>query len=116
MFDPAEEIIICGDVQIDKPTFQNRCGKAGVGLILWRLSAGPQSFSQLSKGLSGITPKVLTERLAALTDKALVERSQGKGFPRTTNYELTERGKELAAQLRHFYHWAAANPLSADER
>ncbi|WP_319517685.1 helix-turn-helix domain-containing protein [uncultured Martelella sp.] len=86
------------------------------GLILWRLSNGPQSFSQLSAGLSGITPKVLTERLAALTDKALAERSQGKGFPRTANYELTERGKELAAQLRHFYHWAAANPLSTDER
>ncbi|RIV82231.1 transcriptional regulator [Aurantiacibacter xanthus] len=82
------------------------------GLILWRLSSGSRSFTELSSGLSGITPKVLTERLASLTEKGLVERSQGASFPRTTAYALTEHGKDLADHLQRFYRWATENPLA----
>lgn len=86
------------------------------GLILWRLSSGPRSFTELSNGLSGITPKVLTERLASLTEKALVERKQAASFPRTTAYALTEQGKDLADHLQRFYRWAIENPLEQNTR
>lgn len=83
-------------------------------LILWRLSTGPESFSELAAGLSGITPKVLTDRLTELAEKNLVTRSQGPGFPRRTVYEVTMQGNELSEQLQHFHRWATENPLPAD--
>ncbi len=84
-------------------------------LILWRLLSGPRSFSQLADELSGITPKVLTERLSTFVDRGFIERSQGPGFPRRTAYDLTVSGRDVAGQLQHFYDWAARTPLPTGE-
>lgn len=75
-------------------------------LIMYQLSAGPRRFSELAAVLTGITPKVLTERLQALAERGLIERSVTATFPRTTDYELTQTGREIGAMMVQMWEWA----------
>lgn len=74
-------------------------------LILWRLSERPHSFSELSAGLPGITPKVLTERLSGLLDRGLVSRVATSTFPQRTSYALTNLGEEISTLLAQLHRW-----------
>lgn len=75
-------------------------------LLIWHLAAGPKRFSELQHLLPGISPKVLTERLAGLTRRGIALREMTQTFPRSVTYQLSAQGTELSAILRHLYHWA----------
>lgn len=79
-------------------------------LMLWQLSAGSRRFSELQGLLPRISPKVLTERLAGLTERGLVRREITNGFPREVTYGLTSRGEELRLLLAQLYDWANSAP------
>jgi DNA-binding HxlR family transcriptional regulator len=63
--------------------------------ILWHLSAGPKRYGELAHCLPGVTPKVLTERLATLEKRGLVSRSPQTTFPRSVVYALSPEGKRV---------------------
>jgi DNA-binding HxlR family transcriptional regulator len=64
-------------------------------LIIRELLSGKKRYSELQKGLEGISPKVLAARLKLLVEKGLVERTVYPTIPPATEYELTNLGKQL---------------------
>ena len=64
--------------------------------ILWVLSDdGPQRFGALKRAVSGISTRVLTERLRMLQAAGVIWREQTQTIPPAVTYGLTERGDEL---------------------
>ncbi len=66
--------------------------------ILWQLSDGPLSFSELQKRCDSISPTILSGRIKDLTEAILVERT-------LEGYRLTPLGEELAELLKPFKEW-----------
>jgi len=68
--------------------------------ILWVLAdQGPQRFGVLKRQVSGISTRMLTERLRMLQAAGVVWREQTETIPPAVTYGLTERGKELRTVL-----------------
>lgn len=64
--------------------------------ILYNLRAhGPQRFGELKRRVTGISAKMLTERLRTLEGAALVKRDYEATIPPKVTYTLTKRGGEL---------------------
>lgn len=64
--------------------------------ILYNLREhGPQRFGELKRRVSGISAKMLTERLRTLEGAALVKRDYEATIPPKVTYSLTKRGSEL---------------------
>lgn len=66
-------------------------------VLLWHLAGETLRYTELAERLPGISPKVLTERLGGMVEFGLVIRTSGPGFPRQTDYRLSDRG--LAVML-----------------
>lgn len=69
-------------------------------LIVRDLLSGKKRYSELARSLSGISPKVLSERLQELEANRLVTRTVYPTVPPTTDYELTELGRKLESVIR----------------
>lgn len=74
-------------------------------LILWHLQGGIRRHGDLAGLLTGITPKVLSERLAGLEARGLVTRTEIAVFPRAVAYDLTPRGRDLVGILDRLELW-----------
>lgn len=74
-------------------------------LIVRDLLTGKKRFSELARSLTGISPKVLSERLQELESNRLVTRTVYPTVPPTTDYELTELGKGLEGVIRAMYEF-----------
>ncbi len=75
-------------------------------LALWHLSGGSMRFIELQTALVGITPKVLTERLAGLTRRGLITRTFIRGAPSEAHYTLTPAGRQLTTLVAQLHDWA----------
>ena len=65
-------------------------------IILYQMKDGPQSLSELGKGIEGITQKMLLEQLSELIQFGLVEKKEFPGYPLHVEYSVTEkRGKKM---------------------
>jgi DNA-binding HxlR family transcriptional regulator len=101
----------------------NRISVKWVTLILTALSGGgrhenmadardcvgiPRSmrYSELSRQLAGISPKMLTQTLRSLERDGLVTRAVTPTVPVTVTYELTELGLSLQHLVRGLKAWA----------
>ena len=73
-------------------------------LILRELLLGTTRFSDLQRGLSRISPSVLTRRLEQLEQAGIVLRKRQRGR-RGHVYHLTPAGKELAPLVEHLATW-----------
>jgi DNA-binding HxlR family transcriptional regulator len=69
--------------------------------LIWELRRSTLTFSEL-RGRIGISPSVLSARLAELIDAGVVERDAGR------RYRLSGRGRELARVLYELNRWAEA--------
>ena len=64
--------------------------------ILYNLKTyGPQRFGELKRRVSGVSAKMLTERLRTLEEAGLVRRDYEATIPPKVTYSLTHRGHEL---------------------
>lgn len=70
-------------------------GGAWTANIIWYLSAGPRRFNELRVDLPGISAKVLTTRLRALSGKGIVAREVKPTSPPSVEYHLTRPGHDL---------------------
>jgi DNA-binding HxlR family transcriptional regulator len=84
-------------------------GKRWNGIILGTLINGPAGFSELRRGVIGISDSVLSERLTELAQAGLVQRTVDDGPPVAVMYALTDSGKALLPALRELTSWSAAN-------
>jgi DNA-binding HxlR family transcriptional regulator len=65
-------------------------------LILWTLHhKGEHRFGELRKAITGISARVLTERLRMLEEHGIVYRKHVPVIPPQVSYGLTSRGLEL---------------------
>src|SRR5829696_4568583 len=97
-------------------SYQQYCGLAAaldvVGtrwalLIIRDLEPGARRFTDLFSGLPGIATDVLADRLRGLEAAGAVQQTQLKHPTPATVYELTERGRELAAIAGSLARWGA---------
>jgi DNA-binding HxlR family transcriptional regulator len=79
-------------------------------LIILELYKGERytrRFTELRDSLSGITPKVLSERLKELEEEEIITRNvDATAFPVRTEYALTESGLEIVDIIRDIKLWA----------
>lgn len=68
-------------------------------LIIRELLPHKKRYSEIKRALTGISPKVLVSRLRMLESKGIITRTIYATVPPTTEYELTDIGKELRAVL-----------------
>ncbi len=74
-------------------------------LIVRDLLTGKKRYSELARSLTGISPKVLSERLQELESNRLVTRTVYPTVPPTTDYALTELGRGLEGVIRAMYEF-----------
>lgn len=74
-------------------------------LIVRELVGGRSSFSDIARGLPGISRSLLTDRLRRLEAKGVLSRVGEK--PSRCRYELTPAGEDLKAVVNAFGKWGA---------
>lgn len=68
--------------------------------ILYTLGEhGPQRFGELKRRVTGVSAKMLTERLRSLEQVDLISRHYEPTIPPKVTYALTTRGRELGGVL-----------------
>ena len=73
-------------------------GDAWTLLLLRDLANGPRRFKELEAS-TGISPRVLTDRLRALCDQGMMTRRMYPEIPPRVEYELTEKGRDALPVL-----------------
>lgn len=79
-------------------------------LIVRDLLGGPRRFGELLVSVSGISAKVLTDRLRELEACGVVRREVRSGGPVRVVYSLTEQGRDLRQVIDALGAWGAGLP------
>lgn len=74
-------------------------------LVVRELLLGPRRFVDLRERLDGVSPSVLTARLARAVAVGLVRRRELPAPAATTVYELTEHGQALRPAVHELIRW-----------
>lgn len=92
----------------DCPTRQilDRIGDRWTVLIVGFLGRGDARFSELLRGIEGISQKMLTQTLRGLERDGLVLRTARLEVPVRVDYSLTHAGRSLLAPLRALEEWS----------
>jgi DNA-binding HxlR family transcriptional regulator len=83
--------------------------------IIMALGNGPKRFSELLRGIDGISQKMLTATLRDLEKDGFISRTVTPSIPPRVDYELTEMGVELGAPLKTLSRWAHDNRHRVDD-
>jgi DNA-binding HxlR family transcriptional regulator len=75
-------------------------------LVFGLLEDGPKRFSDLRRGIGGITQKMLTQTLRDLERDGLVSRTVYGTVPPHVEYELTALGRTLSEPIGALRQWA----------
>lgn len=81
-------------------------GRRWVPQIVWVLLNGPRRYSTLRDAIPEISDTLLSERLRELEDAGIVTRSVTPSTPVLIEYDLTERGRDLASVIDGLATWA----------
>ncbi len=74
-------------------------------LILRELFAGTRRFSELSRGIRGISQKMLTQQLRHMEADGLIQRKVYAEVPPRVEYSLTDAGRSLRPILDAMHTW-----------
>lgn len=94
-------------------------GQKWVPQIIYELIDGKLRFNELASGVGGCNSRTLRDRLKALEELGIVSRHIVATMPPWVEYELTDRGTELAQALQPLARWGRVHlsdglPGSAD--
>ena len=84
-------------------------GKRWTGPITSVLMEHPVHFADLRRAIPGISERMLSDRLAELSEAKLVVREVDEGPPLRVSYRLTEAGAALEPAMRELIAWAEAH-------
>jgi DNA-binding HxlR family transcriptional regulator len=87
-------------------------------LIIRELQLGPRRFSDLERGLPGLSPNLLSDRLGSLERRGLITRQPLPPPARAWAYALTANGQALNTALIPLAQWGAQflqTPIPEDE-
>jgi len=80
-------------------------GQKWVSRIVWELQSGKRRFNDLSASVGGCNSRTLRDRLKDLEDLDIVRREIVSENPPWVEYELTDRGRDLANALAPLAAW-----------
>ncbi|OFA02484.1 winged helix-turn-helix transcriptional regulator [Duganella phyllosphaerae] len=78
-------------------------------LVLIVLLERTHRFSELRRGIGGVSEKMLAQTLDALADDGLVLRVAQQAVPPHVEYSLTKLGREAATRLEILVNWIETN-------
>ncbi|MDB5331812.1 MAG: yybR [Phycisphaerales bacterium] len=76
--------------------------------ILWHLFKGTLRFSELRRGLEGVTQKMLAQQLRELESDGIVNRKVYPQVPPKVEYSLTGEGQSLKPVVEAMCKWGKA--------
>ncbi|HWC24361.1 MAG TPA: helix-turn-helix domain-containing protein [Flexivirga sp.] len=94
------------DPQCPTRVLLDRVGDKWTVLVIGVLAEGPMRFTVLRDRVGGVSGKVLTATLRALTRDGLVTRTAYPTIPPRVDYELTELGRSLQEPLDVIRDWS----------
>lgn len=83
-----------------------RVGDKWTVMVVAALWQGPLRYSEIQRGVKGISQRMLTLALKGLEQDGLVERTLFPTVPPRVDYELTALGRSLVVPLHALYEWA----------
>ena len=84
----------------------DRIGDKWAIYVIDRLGPGPRRFSELLRGIDGITARMLTVTLRGLERDGLLTRTVQAAVPPRVDYALTPLGETLCAAIGQLIGWA----------
>jgi DNA-binding HxlR family transcriptional regulator len=87
-------------------TVLGRIGDKWAIYIVDRLGDGPRRFSELHRGIDGITGRMLTVTLRGLERDGIVTRTVHATVPPRVDYDLTPLGRTLLVTIGQLVAWA----------
>jgi DNA-binding HxlR family transcriptional regulator len=84
----------------------HRVGDKWSVFVIDRLGQGSQRFSELRRGIDGITGRMLTVTLRGLERDGLITRTIHPVIPPRVDYELTAMGRTLLRTIEQLIDWA----------
>lgn len=87
----------------------NRVGDKWAIYVVDRLGQGPRRFSELRRGIDGITARMLTVTLRGLERDGILTRTVHAAVPPRVDYELTPLGRTLLDTIGQLVAWADAH-------
>lgn len=85
----------------------DRVGDRWTLLVVRELLLGDRTFRDLQTALDGISPTVLTQRLAELANDALVVRNEAPQRSKSVTYSLTDEGRALEPVIIELIRWGS---------
>ncbi len=76
------------------------------GAIIRALLGGVTRFSDLAATIPGVSDRMLSERLKELESEGVVERTVTPSTPVRIEYQLTDKGRDLAGVIESISVWA----------
>jgi DNA-binding HxlR family transcriptional regulator len=74
-------------------------------LIIRELLNGTRRFNEITKGLEGISNKVLSQHLKVMESRGLVKRKVYAEVPVKVEYSLTDIGWQLQPVISEMWRW-----------
>jgi DNA-binding HxlR family transcriptional regulator len=90
-------------------TVLDRIGDKWAIYVVNRLGQGPHRFSELNRGIDGITARMLTVTLRGLERDGIVTRTMHAVVPPRVDYQLTQLGETLLDTIGQLAAWAGAH-------
>lgn len=84
----------------------NILGKKWTGLIIEVLLLSDRRFKEISEQITGVSDRVLVERLKELEDEGIVLRTEHSDGPIKIVYSLTEKGRDLVHVMEEVQLWS----------
>ena len=84
----------------------DRVGDTWSVLVVVMLADGPQRYTELSRKIEGVSPKMLTQTLRGLERDGLITRTVHPVVPPRVDYGLTELGRSLHDLVQALEKWA----------
>ena len=98
-----------------RSTLEIITGKWKPLIILSLIKFDTMRFSELKRGLSGITQKMLTQHLRELEDEGIISRVVYPVVPPKVEYSITKYGMELKPILEAMHHWGEKHNIRKQE-
>ncbi len=74
-------------------------------LIIYNLLSGPKRLCELSKSITSVSKKMITQRLRIMEETGLITRTIFPEVPSRVEYNLTEVGKTLEPIIETMKKW-----------
>ena len=92
-----------------RPILQHLTSRWGVLVMLALQRGGTQRFSELYKGIEGVSERMLAQTLQNLQGDGMVRREDFQTVPPHVEYSLTAHGTQAAQKLADLVDWLEEN-------